>query len=184
MSLHAIATSTLASSALASVSQAASFLSHPTLDVLVLFVLIGGGLFYAIVAGRRKIISSLMITYMALALFPVLPVATLANSFGVKDKSVVFMVSFIILFVLLTLFLGARRRGFGQSSSWWQIFLLSFLQMGLLIHTVLGFLPSEKTAVLAPFTRTVFANPNTHLWWLVAPAAALILIRRLIYRDE
>ena len=184
MPLSFLGTSTPAFGGLAAVSQAAAILSHPTIDLAVLLVLIGGGLFYGFFAGRRKIVSSLLLTYVALAVFPVFPLPAVAQALGIKDKSIVMMGAFIVLFVFLVLFLGARRRGFGQSSSWWQIFLLSFLQMGLLIHTVLGFLPPEKTAALAPLTRAAFANPSLHVWWLAAPLAVLIIIRRLIYRDE
>ena len=178
------ATSTLSSSSFAAVSHAAEILSHPTIDLIVLFALIAGGLFYGLIAGRRKIISSLMLTYVAIALFPVLPVDAVAASMGMKDKSVAIMAAFVALFILLVLFLGARRRGFGHSTSWWQIFLLSFLQMGLLIHIVLGFLGPEKVKTLAPLTRAVFASPALHVWWLAVPVAALIFIRHLIHRDE
>ena len=184
MPLSFLGTSTLASTSFASVSHAAAALSHPTVDAIVLFVLIAGGLFYGIIAGRRKIVSSLLLTYVAIAIFPTLPIEKLALLSGTRDSSVISMAAFIILFVLLVLFLGARRRGFGQSSTWWQIFSLSFLQMGLLIHTVLGFLPPEKSSALAPFTRSVFANPTLHIWWLVVPILALAVIRRLIHRDE
>ena len=184
MPFSLLSTSTLSSSNFAAVSHAAEILSHPTIDLIVLFALIAGGLFYGLIAGRRKIISSLMLTYVAIALFPVLPVDTVAGAMGMKDKSVAMMAAFVALFILLVLFLGARRRGFGHSTSWWQIFLLSFLQMGLLIHTVLGFLPPEKSRTLAPLTRTVFANPPLHVWWLIVPIVALTFIRHLIHRDE
>ena len=184
MPLSLLATSTFASASFAPFSQAAVALSHPTVDLIVLFTLIAGGLFYGIVAGRRKIVSSLLLTYVAIALFPALPLEKLAGMVGMKDKSIILMSGFVALFVVLVLFLGARRRGFGQSSAWWQIFLLSFLQMGLLIHMALGFLPPEKSRMLAPLTRTIFANPDIHIWWLVVPILALMVIRRLIHRDE
>ena len=184
MPLNFLSSSTLASTSFASVSQAAAALSHPTVDAVVLFVLIAGSFFYGIVGGRRKIVSSLLLTYVAIAVFPVLPVEKLASLSGAHDPSIASMAAFVVLFVLLVLFLGARRRGFGQSSAWWQIFSLSFLQMGLLIHTVLGFLPPEKSAALAPLTRSVFANPSLRIWWLIIPVFALALIRRLIHRDE
>ena len=184
MPLSLISSSTFAFTSLASVSQAAGALSHPTIDVIVLLTLIGGGLFYAFFAGRRKLISSLMLTYMAIAVFPVLPIETLRKITGAGNTPVIPMASFAILFFLLVLFLGARRRGFGHSTSLWQIFLLSFLQVGLLIHIILGFLPPEKINALAPLTRAVFANPSLHVWWLLVPVVVLIFIRHLIHRDE
>lgn len=172
------------SSTFAAVVQFQKIISHPTWDLVVLFALVAGGLLYGITAGRRKIVSTLMLTYVASALFSAIPAEVFANMPWVKEKFVALLGMFLALFLLLAWLLGARRaRGFASDGSWWQIFLLSFLQMGLLIHIILGFLPFDRIQALAPLTRNVFANPNTHFWWLAAPVVVLILIRRLEARD-
>lgn len=164
---------------------AAQILSHPTWDVVLLLVLAGGGLFWAFLAGRRKIVSTIMLTYVALAIFPAIPAERLARSIGLRDPALGAIGTFFILFVLIVWLLGARRgRAFSPGGPWWQVLFLSFVQAGLLIHIVLTLLPSERAAGLSPLARAVFANPAFHLWWLVAPAAFLVIIRRLAMREE
>ena len=75
-------------------------------------------------------------------------------------------------------------RAFAAGTPWWQVFLLSFVQAGLLIHIVLGFLSPDKAKLLAPLTRNFFANPDLHLWWLLGPLVILILIRWFEWKEE
>ena len=173
------------SSLATSAQGAAQILSNPTWDVILLLVLAGGGLFWAFLAGRRKIISTIMLTYVALAIFPAIPAERLARSIGLSDPAVGTIGVFFILFVLIVWLLGARRgRPFSPGGPWWQVLFLSFVQAGLLIHIVLTMLPSDRAAALSPLSRAIFANPSFHLWWLVAPAVLLVIIRRLSMREE
>jgi hypothetical protein len=169
----------------ASLANISRTLSSPTWDLVLIFVLIGGSLFWAFLAGRRKIISAIMLTYVALAIFPAIPVEGLVGSLGLRDQSLGAIGIFLILLVLIVWLLGARRgRAFSPGGPWWQVLLLSFVQAGLLVHIVLSFLPSERIALLSPLTRGVFADPSVHVWWLAAPAALLVIIRRLAMREE
>lgn len=164
----------------------AQILSHPTWDILLVFALLAGGFFYGISAGKRRIAATIIYTYAALAVTSVLPIERLAGFFAGTSSFWVEAGAFLAIFILLALLLGTsrRRRGFAPASSWWQVFLLSFAQVGLLIHLVLGFLPPEQIKTLAPLTRTVFANPTYHLWWLIVPLAILVILRRFEAREE
>lgn len=159
--------------------------TNPTFDVGIFFALFAGGLFWAFAAGRRAVVSSIMMTYVALAIFAGLPLDRLIALSGVRDRSFAAIGIFAILFLLLVFLLGARRgRGFSVSGPWWQTLVLSFLQMGFLMHIGVSFLSDERTASLSPLVRRVFADSDMHLWWLVAPIAFLIIIRRLAMRDD
>ena len=166
-------------------STAEQIWSHPTWDLILIFALLCGGFFYGIMAGKRRIAATIMYTYVALAVSSALPIgrwfapSTELNIFWLRAGS------FAVLFVVLAFLLGSRRvRGFAPAGTWWEIFLLSFLQVGLLIHLILGFLPQEKIKLLAPLTKTVFANPNYHIWWLLVPIGVLIFLRWLERREE
>ena len=166
-------------------STAERILSHPTWDLVLVFALLAMGFFYGISAGKRRMAVILIYTYVALAVFSSLPLEKLANTFGTVEIYFIKIGVFLAIFLLLAFFLGSRsRRGMATVSSWWEIFLLSFLQAGLLIHINLSFLPVEKIKLLAPLTKNLFANPQFHLWWLVIPIAVLIFLRRLETRDE
>lgn len=164
----------------------AQIFSHPTWDILLVLALLAGGFFYGISAGKRRIAATIIYTYVALAITSALPVERLAGFFPGTSPFWFKTGAFLAIFILLALLLGTsrRRRGFASASSWWQVFLLSFVQVGLLIHILLGFLPKEIIATLAPLTRTVFANPAYHLWWLLAPLAILVILRRFEVREE
>ena len=159
--------------------------SHPTWDLILIFALLAAGFFYGLMAGKRRIAATIIYTYVALAISSALPLNTWVSSSSEMDKFFIKAGAFVFLFLVLSFFLGSRRgRGFAPASSWWQIFLLSFLQMGFLIHSVFQFLPNEKIKLLAPLTKKVFANPDFHIWWLIVPIAVLIFLRRLETRDE
>ncbi len=144
--------------------------SHPTWDLSLIFAILAAGFFYGISAGKRRIAVAIIYTYVAFGVATVLPIADFSIRAG----------AFIAIFVLIVWLLGSRRsRGFAPPGSWWQIFLLSFLQVGFLAHLTLTFLPQEKIALLAPLTKNVFANPELHLWWMVSPIAVLVILKRL-----
>ena len=168
-----------------SLQSASALFSNPTWDVMLIILLVGGSLFWSFLAGRRKIVSTIMVTYMALAIFPAIPVAQLTKMLGIRDAFLGTIGIFLILFILMVWLLGARRsRSFAPGAPWWQVFFLSLAQSGLLAHIILSLLPPSQTILLSPLTRRVFLDPSVHLWWLVAPAMLLILIRRLAMRDE
>jgi len=177
--------SSTVSSFVPSLASAGAALSHPTVDVGIIFTLLAGGLFWAFVAGRRKVVSTIMLTYIALAISPALPTDRIISSIGLRDRSLGAIGAFLILFLLLALFLGARRgRAFGIVGPWWQTLALSFLQVGLLIHIVFSLLADDKKNMLSGFTRRIFTDPSTHLWWLLAPILFLAIVRRLSLRED
>jgi hypothetical protein len=159
-------------------ASAMNFLSDPTWDIVVIVALIGGGFFYGLSTGKVRIAATLLYTYVAYALFLAFP-AEKISAFVTQDVFWVRVVLFTVLFIVLVLFLGGRRRpGRAPASTWWQVFLLSFLQAGLLIHIILGFLPKETIATLAPVTKIVFANPDFTVWWFLIPLVMLIILKR------
>lgn len=185
MTIPSVPTSLLDSSRVPALASAGAALAHPTVDIGVIFVLFAGGLFWAFVAGRRKVVSTIMLTYIALAVFPALPTDWILSFIAIRNHTIGSIVVFIILFLLLALFLGARRgRAFGIVGPWWQTLALSFLQMGLLIHIIFSLLAEDKANVLSGFTRNIFTDPSVHLWWLLAPVLFLIIVRRLSMRED
>lgn len=164
---------------------AEQIISHPTWDMVTVFALIAAGFFYGISAGKWRIGATILYTYTTLAIFSSLPLDTWIKSYNLGQEFAIKIGIFLLLFLFFAIMLGSRnRRGIAFSRAWWQVFLLSFLQVGLLIHIFVSFLPKDKIMLLAPITRTVFANPSLHLWWLGVPLAVLILLRRLGTQDD
>lgn len=159
--------------------------SHPTWDLILVFALLAIGFFYGISSGKGRMAATIIYTYVALAIFSALPFERLNGISNFGQEFIVKGMIFLILFFLLAFLLGSRRtNGMAPASSWWQIFLLSFLQIGLLIHLLLQMLPGDKIKLLAPLTKAVFANPSLHIWWLITPLGLIILLRRLERRSD
>lgn len=161
-------------------------LSHPTWDIILIFALVAAGFFYGIAAGKRRIAATILYTYVSLAIAIATPVEKLSPLVGSKEKFFLVSGVFLVTFFLLTFLLGSRKKrwGFAPATSWWQVFLLSFLQVGLFIHLLLSFLPAQTIAMLAPITKNIFANPQLHVWWLLIPIVVLVLMRRLDAGEE
>lgn len=154
--------------------------SHPTWDIVSIFALLCGGFFYGIFAGKSRMAATIIYTYVAYALYLALPLAAWLKNFSEAEEFFAKIGIFAAIFLLLTFSLGSRRgRGFAPANSWWKIFLLSFLQTGLLIHIFLSFLPPGRFEILAPLTKTIFANPAYHIWWVIIPIAVIIIFRHL-----
>ncbi|MDP3710210.1 MAG: hypothetical protein Q8R29_00615 [bacterium] len=156
-------------------------LSNPTWDIILVLALFAVGFFYGLFKGGRRMAATIIYTYVALTVFSVLPLDKITKIFGTTDEYFVKTGVFLILFILLSLLLGSKKSRGAQAGggSWWQIFLLSFVQVGFLTHVILNFLPPEKIADLAPLTKNFFAAPSYHLWWMAGPIIIIILLRKL-----
>gem|GEM_PF-1110537 len=154
-------------------------LSHPTWDLVLIFTMIAIGFFYGLSRGRHKMVSSVINTYVSLAVFNAVPIAALAQYVKTDNLFIVKTAVFFAIFLPLVFLLNrGRPRYFKSNISWWQVFVLSFIQTGLLIHIVFSFLSPETAKQLAPFTRSFFANTNLTIWWLSVPLIFMIFLRR------
>ncbi|MDP3778470.1 MAG: hypothetical protein Q8R30_00280 [bacterium] len=157
----------------------AQILSHPTWDIVLIFTMIAIGFFYGLSRGRHKMISSVINTYVSLAVFNAAPITAIAQYVKTGNLFVIKTVVFFAIFLPLVFLMNrGRPRYFKSNISWWQVFLLSFIQTGLLIHIVFSFLSPEVSQKLAPFTRSFFANTNLTVWWLSIPLIFMIFLRR------
>ncbi len=175
------------SSAFASVKQipfvqsatASQIFSHPTWDIILIFTMIAIGFFYGLSRGRHKMVSSVLNTYIALAVFHTMPIATIAAYIKIDNIFIVKTLIFFAIFLPLAFLLNRGHPRYLRSNiAWWQVFLLSFIQAGLLIHIVFSFLPPDIARNLAPLTKSVFANTNLAIWWLVVPLIFMIFLRK------
>lgn len=156
-------------------------IAHPQWDIIVILILVAGGFFYGLSTGKAKIAARILYTYAAFAITSALPMSVAASFFN--NENIFFLRAgiFLFLFLLLSFFLGSRKFGpkfISSSDSWRRIFIMSFLQVGLLIHLVLYFIPGEEIDFIAPFTRYVFAYPELHVWWLLVPLAVMMFFKR------
>ncbi len=163
----------------------ASAFGKPSWDLILLLGVAAIGLFYGLSTGRRRIISAILYTYVALGVFPVIPVERLAVLAKITDPALARIGVFSALWLILFFLLGRGKLfSFPPARGWIQAFILSILQAGLLLHILFTFLPPERIKTLAPLTQTLIANPDLRVWWILGPLAVLIIIRRIEAQNE
>ena len=156
-------------------------IAHPQWDIIVVLILVAGGFFYGLSTGKTKIAARILYTYASFSIVSALPIDKLSSFFDRESFFLLRAGLFLFLFLTISFFLGSKKSGqrfISSSDSWRRIFIMSFLQVGLLIHLVLDFIPSEEINFLAPITRYVFAYPDLHIWWLSVPLAVMFFFKR------
>jgi hypothetical protein len=78
--------------------------------------------------------------------------------------------------------LGGRGRGV-----WWQILILSILQIGLILALAISFLPIKTIVFLSPLAQFVLVGAIAQFLWLLLPILAIMFLggnRHAYYDDE
>lgn len=78
--------------------------------------------------------------------------------------------------------LGGRRRGI-----WWQILILSILQIGLILALSISFLPIKTITFLSPLAQLVFIGGMAQFLWLLLPILAIMFLggnRQASYNND
>ncbi len=156
----------------------------PSWDLFIVLFALMSTVVYGFLLGRNRLIVLMMSVYMALAVVNVAPLVTplLGGDPASPDFYLIRIGLFIFAFVVV-FFLVSRTALFNtlaapeMLSAWWHVFLLSFLQVGLLLSVVLSFLPPESSAILSPFIRELFTTPTARAIWIVLPMLAMALVR-------
>jgi H+/Cl- antiporter ClcA len=138
------------------------------------------GFFYGLLAGKKKLLGALFALYVAILLFANFSYLDFfAPDEDILDIFLFRMAGFAILVILLailfnkTIFLGPERK-----KRWWQVFVLSFLEVGLLMSALIQLLPAKNLFDFSPAVETLFASEDAFFWWLILPLPALFFIVR------
>ena len=166
---------------LANLETISKILTHPTWDVLVVLFFIAAGFFYGISAGKTKLIAVLFSLYVSATVFKNLSYLdfltkgrSLFGTFLVRGA--VFAILVLLLIILFNKFLS--RDYTSGTRVWWQIFLLSFLEVGLLMSLIFQLLPVKNLFAFSPVVENIFASSKAFFWWLILPLVALFVIVR------
>ncbi len=154
----------------------------PSWDLFIIIFFVVAIFIYGFALGRERVLVILTSIYISLAITTNLPFIndTMSKKFGLGPVFVLQILVFLgciagVFFLLSRL--GALS-GFGGSPSMPLIGLFSVLQVGLLISTVLSFLPKTALASLSSLTKFAFTSDIGHFLWILAPIAALYLLRQ------
>jgi hypothetical protein len=166
---------------MANIETISRLLTHPTWDFLLVFFFIAVGFFYGISSGRMKLIAALIALYVAALIFENFSYL----DFFVKDRSLfeVFLfrnIVFAVLIVLLAILFNRilPKETISGTRVWWQIFLLSFLEVGLLMSFIFRFFPVRQLFNFSPLIQNIFVSEKAFFLWLTLPLVALFFIVR------
>jgi hypothetical protein len=158
---------------------------NPSWDLFILLFWAVASVFYGFSAGRGRIISLLMSLYIAKLFVLQAPWLTntlnqtLPSTLTSLQQLVSFLIIFIILFVLLSRYAFRTSADGRHFTAIPFAIVFAFLQVGLLINTILGYLViSGKT--FSDLITLIFLSPGANIFWLVAPLVFLIILGRSI----
>lgn len=155
--------------------------SFPTWDLFIFIFFIVSVVLYGLALGRDRILAILFSIYISLAVVSNLPFINerTAEKFGFGPvfvlKICVFAAGVVGLFLLFSRM--GLLSSFTENASFFHITIFSVLHVGLLISIILSFLPPDALESLASFTRTLFTSDMARFLWILAPIAAMLLVK-------
>ena len=148
--------------------------SAAELVTLVLVLLVLSTVFWLLV-GRFRLHNFLINIYISLSIIQVIPKDIMAFS---KNSSVLVFLILVTLLTLLNKYLFDIHQS-GSGLALWQVFMMSFFEVVLLLSVIVSFLPVKDVAVyISKNSLTYFVDPIWRLVWMVAPLAFLVFVKK------
>ena len=91
-----------------------------------------------------------------------------------------FVAVFLVLFLFLGRFVLKSSADSRHLASMVFALVFAFLQIGLLINIILGYLPQGTQAHFSPLIQTIFINSPAAFIWLVLPIVYLIILGKFV----
>src|SRR5581483_10164428 len=157
----------------------------PSWDLFIILFWGVASVMYAFAAGRGRVISMLMSLCISKLLVLQAPWLTAAinsklpGSLFALQQLVSFLIIFIIIFILLSRFAlrtSADARHLGSVPF---TLIFSFLQIGLLINTILMYLASSGKS-FSPLVTLIFVSETASFVWVLLPLAFLVLLGKSV----
>lgn len=155
-----------------------------TFDTAIIVFLVIAAFFYGVSIGRRRVMIMLIATYIAYAIYIVVPYLDRIE----VDKSTIAFIRIgifaglvIACYLLLSgtkvgeLFHFTKMQGIKH---WWQIFIMGVLQIGLWVSIFLTLFSEKVSLKIAPITDLLFTKDAALFIWFVAPVIFLSFFRK------
>lgn len=149
----------------------------PSWDTFLILIFIFAVITYAFFVSRERLAVVLLSDYCALAIMLNTPLIT--NALMTLTRSEIYtyrLGAFVGLFIILYFLFShnmSLRSEIGHS--WWQALLLSFMQVGLLLSSLLIFIPSQYFQSMV--ATSYFTGDIARSFWMVAPVAIMLIMR-------
>ncbi len=163
-------------------------------DIFIGLILLLAVLAYGLFLGRNRMVVLLLSSYFSLLIVRVLPWERLAQlkwlGIGQEPSSslkilvfsgIILIFYFLIPRSILSSTLRIKKRG---GAAWWQLFLLSIVQVGFLAMAMLSFLSPENINELDGLVKKIFIGSGASFIWTTFPILVLVLMRRKKKSDD
>jgi hypothetical protein len=143
--------------------------------VALLVVLLGVSAVFWFLVGRFRLHNFLINIYISFSLVQVVPKDILPLP---KNSSVLLFVIFVVLLTLINRYLFDIHQ-YGSGLAIWQVLVMSFLEVVLLLSIILAFMPAKD--VFPYFSKNslgYFVDPWWRVGWMVAPLLFLVFVKK------
>jgi len=157
-------------------------------DLFIILVFLIAVFVYGFFLGRNRMVLLLLSSYFSLIISQVIPWSRLTSLgwLGLGQgpsaslKILVFLGLILLFYFLiprsiLSSSLRIKKRG---DASWLQLFILSIVQISLMVVVILSFLSAEVIANFSPLVKKIFIGPEAQFIWLTLPILTIALMRR------
>ena len=153
----------------------------PTLDLIVVLLLIAIAFLLGLALKRNKIIILLIGIYIAIAVVNFFPFGNIFDRPKI-DEDFVYPVGIFIAIVLLFFTLLSRsglKKAFSKSgdNSIFQIILFSLFSIGLLLSVCLSFFPTDLVQEFNPIVKVLFMAKLSRFLWALAPVFGVLMFK-------
>lgn len=159
-------------------SQLQSLGSSPSWDTFLVILFLFSAITYAFFVSRERLAVVLLSVYSALAVVDHTPLISNAlKTFPREDLFKYELGAFVVLFLVLYMLFSQSMSLRADGHAWWQAAILSFLQVGLFLTAVMSFIPLQLVSQ-SSLAMTYFTSDIARSAWMLAPIAAMILMRK------
>jgi len=159
----------------------------PTWDLLIFIGAIAAVFLYGMTSGKGKILMLILSTYFSFLITTLMPWKEIGEYFNyAKDFPSIIFQAFVFLalivafcFLLPNSVLGlVARSGRGGRVAWWQVSILSFLEVGFLASVILVLVPAKDLLNVNPLLVQFFSGAIPKFTWTLLPLLAMVFLRR------
>lgn len=148
--------------------------SAAELVTLLLVLLVFSTIFWLLI-GRFRLLNFLINIYIAYSILHLVPTDTMG--FSKYSSVLIFLISIVLLTLLNKYLFDIHQSGSGMAL--WQVFVMSFLEVVLLLSVICTLLPAKDiTAYISKNSLSYFIDPWWKLGWMIAPLAFLMFVKK------
>jgi hypothetical protein len=143
--------------------------------VTLLLVLLAISAIFWVLIGRFRLHNFLINTYISFAIVQIIPKEAMA--FNKYSYLLIFLIS-VALLTLINKYLFDIHQ-YGSGLSLWQVLVMSFLEVVLLLSIIFSFLSAKEVLqYVAKDSLGYFVDPWWRVVWMVLPLAFLALVKK------